>query len=50
MRNAGINPDQINPKKIKIFTSYNGMLPQANNSAIDGELKEIPILVTGGSR
>jgi hypothetical protein len=47
LRNVGINPEQINPKKIKIFTSYNGMLPQANSSPIDGELKEIPILVAG---
>jgi hypothetical protein len=47
LRNSGINPDLINPKEIKIFTGLPGMLPQANNKAVNGNLQEIPIHVFG---
>lgn len=47
LRSAGINPDGINPKQIKIFTGYNAMLPQENNSPISGELQEVPIFIAG---
>jgi len=49
LRTAGINPDQINPKKIRIFSGSYGMLPQANSTTRKEDLTEIPILVTGES-
>jgi hypothetical protein len=47
LRNIGANPDQINPKQIKIYTGYNGMLPQANSNPITGRLQEIPLFIAG---
>jgi len=47
LKKAGIDPDKIDPRKIKLFASGNGMLPQANNSFRQGELKEISISVAG---
>ncbi|MEY4930805.1 MAG: hypothetical protein RI909_1529 [Bacteroidota bacterium] len=49
LRATGINPDQINPKKIKIFSGSYGMLPQANSTTRKEDLTEIPILVVGES-
>jgi Peptidase family C25 len=47
LRNAGVNPDQIDPRNIKIFTGQNGMLPQANNQPRKTDLTEIAIEVSG---
>lgn len=47
LRTAGINPDQINPKRIKIFSGSYGMLPQANSSPRKKDLTEIPVFVAG---
>jgi len=47
LRAAGINPDQINPKNIKIFTGHYGMLPQANSAIRNSDLTEIAISVVG---
>jgi len=49
LRSAGINPDQINPKKIKIFSGSYGMLPQANSAPRKNDLTEIPLFVSGES-
>jgi hypothetical protein len=49
LRSAGINPDQIDPRNIKIFASQNGMLPQANNQPRKNDLTEIAIEVSGES-
>jgi hypothetical protein len=49
LRNAGINPDQIDPRNIKIFTGQSGMLPQANNLPRINQLQEIAIEITGES-
>ncbi len=49
LRNAGINPDQINPKQIKIFSGSYGMLPQSNSSPRKVDLTEIPIFISGES-
>ncbi|HRG80746.1 MAG TPA: hypothetical protein PL167_14090, partial [Cyclobacteriaceae bacterium] len=49
LRNAGVNPDQIDPRNIKIYTSQNGMLPQANNQPRKSDLTEIAIEVSGES-
>jgi Peptidase family C25 len=47
LRNAGLNPDQINPKRIKIFSGSYGMLPQSNSSPRKEDLIEIPVFVSG---
>jgi len=47
LRSAGINPDQINPKTIKIFSGSYGMLPQANSEPRKTDLTEIPIFIAG---
>lgn len=49
LRNAGVNPDQINPKKIKIFSGSYGMLPQLNSTPRKEDLTEIPVFVSGES-
>jgi hypothetical protein len=49
LRNAGVNPDQIDPRNIKIYTGQNGMLPQANNQPRKSGLTEIAIEVSGES-
>ena len=47
LQKAGINPAQVDPKKIRIYTGQTGMLPQANSSSRIIDLSEIPIAVTG---
>ena len=49
LRKAGLNPDQINPKKIKIFSGSYGMLPQSNSTSRKEDLTEISILISGES-
>lgn len=49
LRKAGVNPDQINPKKIKIFSGSYGMLPQSNSTPRKEDLTEIPIFISGES-
>ncbi len=49
LRNAGINPDQINPKKITIYSGSYGMLPQANSAPRKKDLTEIPVFISGES-
>src|SRR6185503_17627050 len=47
LRNAGFNPDQIDPKKIKLYTGFNGMLPQANSAVRPTDLSEMAIYISG---
>ncbi|MBN8578930.1 MAG: type IX secretion system sortase PorU [Cytophagales bacterium] len=47
LRQAGLNPDVIDPRNIQIFTGSPGMLPQANSKARKTDLTEIAILVNG---
>ncbi|TXI69113.1 MAG: type IX secretion system sortase PorU [Cyclobacteriaceae bacterium] len=47
LRTAGVNPDQIDPRNIRIFTGQPGMLPQANNKSRKIDLTEIAIQVVG---
>ncbi|GHM99670.1 peptidase C25 [Cytophagales bacterium WSM2-2] len=47
LRKAGINPSQINPKNIRIYTGQPGMLPQANSAKRVIDLKEVAISVAG---
>lgn len=49
LRSAGVNPDQIDPRKIRIFGGQNGMLPQANNLPRNQNLTEVAIQVAGES-
>lgn len=47
LRRAGINPDQINPKNIRIFGSTGGMLPELNSAPRIDDLEELAIYVHG---
>ena len=47
LRSAGINPDNINPRNLRLFGNGNGMLPQANNAPRTNQLQEIAIRVVG---
>ncbi len=47
LRKAGINPDQIDPRNIRIYTGSTGMLPQANSQPRIQDLQEISISVSG---
>jgi len=47
LQKAGINPAQIDPKAIRIFTGQVGMLPQANDSYRTKDLVEVAITVVG---
>jgi hypothetical protein len=47
LKSVGINPDQIDPRNIKIFTGQQGMLPQAINEPRMVDLTQIAIQVTG---
>ncbi|MBP9926478.1 MAG: type IX secretion system sortase PorU [Cyclobacteriaceae bacterium] len=49
LKRAGINPDQIDPRNIKIYTGQHGMLPQANDQPRISQLQEISIEVSGES-
>lgn len=49
LKKMGIDPAKIDPRKIKIFTAGNGMLPQLNSATRQGNLKEIFIQVSGES-
>jgi hypothetical protein len=47
LRKAGINPDQIDPRNIRIFTGSVGMLPQPNSIPRQIDLSELAISVSG---
>jgi hypothetical protein len=47
LKKAGINPDQIDPRNIRIYTGLNGMLPQANSKPRVQDLVELSIMVSG---
>jgi len=49
LRKAGFNPDQIDPRTIKIFSGLNSMLPQPNSTARPQDLTEAAIFVSGES-
>ena len=49
LKKAGIDPDKIDPRNIKLFASVNGMLPQANSASRQGELTELSISISGES-
>lgn len=47
LRNAGINPDQIDPRNIRVYGGSSGMLPQANSAPRMQDLTELAIFVAG---
>ncbi|MFM8742340.1 MAG: hypothetical protein ACKODM_03290, partial [Cytophagales bacterium] len=47
LRNAGVNPDQINPRNIRIYGGTTGMLPQSNSAPRMQGLTELAIFVSG---
>ncbi|OYU97138.1 MAG: hypothetical protein CFE21_02270 [Bacteroidetes bacterium B1(2017)] len=49
LRGLGINPDQLDPRNIKLYGRGAGMVPQQNSKARVDDLKEIPILLQGES-
>lgn len=49
LRKAGFNPDQIDPRNLKIYSGYNSMLPQPNSTPRPQDLIETAIFVSGES-
>ncbi len=49
LQRSGVNPDQINPKKIKLYSGSYGMLPQLNSELRKTDLIEIPVFISGES-
>jgi len=49
LKDAGINPSSINPKKIKLFGNGGGMLPQLNGAERPEDLTENALAVIGES-
>lgn len=49
LRKAGLNPDEIDPRKIKIYGNGGGMLPQSNMDSRPVDLLENAIFVSGES-
>ncbi len=49
LKSAGINPDQIDPKKLRLFSGDTGMLPQLISAPRISDLAEIAITVSGES-
>jgi hypothetical protein len=47
LRTAGINPDQLDPRNIKIYTGQHGMLPQPNDQPRKSDISEIAIQIIG---
>jgi hypothetical protein len=47
LQKAGINPSQINPKNLRLYTGQPGMLPQPNSTARVVDLQEVAIAVVG---
>jgi hypothetical protein len=47
LKSIGINPDQIDPRKIKLFGGSVGMLPQLNSTARIADLQELAIFIAG---
>jgi hypothetical protein len=47
LKKAGINPDKIDPKKLRIYAAGNGMLPQLNSASRISDLNELSISVAG---
>jgi Peptidase family C25 len=47
LKRAGINPDQIDPRRISLYAAGNGMLPQLNSAPRIGKPTEIAISVSG---
>lgn len=47
LKQAGINPDAIDPRKIRLFAFPTGMLPQANSATPGIDLSEVAVIVSG---
>ena len=47
LKKIGLNPDQIDPRNIRVYTGSTGMLPQANSKPRIQDLSEIAISVSG---
>lgn len=47
LRSTGINPDQVDPRNIRIYTGMPGMLPQANSASRMQDLTELAISISG---
>lgn len=47
LRQAGINPDNIDPRHIQMYMGHVGMLPQANAAGRVSDVRQMAIQVTG---
>ena len=48
LKSMGFNPDGVDPRKIQLFTGWNGMLLQ-KNSTQSNDLAEVAIFIEGES-
>ena len=48
LANAGISISSLNPDKLRLFGTYGGMLPQANDALRPLDLEELAIKIIGG--
>lgn len=44
----GVDPSQLDPKKIGVFGNYKGMLPEENSIQVADDLQENSIVIVGG--
>lgn len=44
---AGVNTSALNPRELKIYSSYGGTLPEAIAQSYPDDLIELPLLITG---
>ncbi len=49
LKQAGIKPDEIDPRNIQVFSGHVGMLPQLNSAHRISDLQEVAIQVSGES-
>lgn len=47
LKSSGLNPDQINPKNIKLYGNGGGVLPQKNSDYTIDDLEENAIFISG---
>ncbi len=48
LKKIGINPDALDPRKIRLYAGTPGMLPQSNSAPRISDLQEVSLQVQGG--
>ncbi len=47
LQKAGFNPDQLDPRRLKLYGNGSGMLPQPNNAERINHLRELAVFIKG---